>query len=245
MNTMPRSLLARSSLLNPSCSLLSNTPFAINPNVSNQTRSLHSGRRTRKLLNLPPAPFFGGALDITGSSGRSRTSSIPAPPPNDHIIYNPPPSAPNIHHTPLKFLPPTDIRRRLAAYNPTATTPSPSNPTSTSTTPSSSIWPEHVPLPPGVFKTINPKKYHLTPVDFEEMRKLRKEDPSNWTLNRLADRFQCTNFFAGKVTAGIISEEYRKEAFAEHVANRKRWGVRRRKAKEERVRRREAWGRDE
>jgi len=102
-----------------------------------------------------------------------------------------------------------------------------------------------VPLPPGVFKTINPKKYHLTPVDFEEMRKLRKEDPTNWTLNRLADRFQCTNFFAGKVTAGIISEEYRKEAFAEHVANKKRWGVRRRKAKEERVRRREAWGRDE
>ena len=77
------------------------------------------------------------------------------------------------------------------------------------------------------------------------MRKLRKENPANWTLNRLADRFQCTNFFAGKVTAGIVTEEYRKEAFREHTANRNKWGARRRNAREERVKRRVAWGRDE
>lgn len=43
------------------------------------------------------------------------------------------------------------------------------------------------------------KAYNLTPQDFEQMRKLRQEDEEYWTRSKLAQRFQCTQFFAGMV----------------------------------------------
>jgi hypothetical protein len=230
MNSIPRPLAA-------GCLRLSSSPAQ--PLLQQQQRRLIStGRRTRKLLNQPPAPFLGGPSYITGSSGRSRTASTPAPA-TDYLVYNPPPSAPNVYHTPLKFLPPSDLRHRLAS----SSSPSASPASSTSAHPSSTAWPLTTPLPTA-YRTPLPKKTHLTPTDFDEMRKLRKEDPAKWTLNRLAERFQTHTLFAGRVTSGVISEEQRKEAARPHDEMRKKWGRRRREAREDKGRRREEWGLD-
>lgn len=52
-------------------------------------------RRTKKLLNVAPHPSF-----------------LSPPKDSDTIIINPPSSAPSVHHTPFKFLPKEDPRRR-------------------------------------------------------------------------------------------------------------------------------------
>ncbi|GKT91063.1 60S ribosomal protein [Colletotrichum tofieldiae] len=52
--------------------------------------------RTKRSLNIPPHPDF---LPSTPAAG-------------DAIIYNPPSAAPSVYHTPFKFLPPSDPRRR-------------------------------------------------------------------------------------------------------------------------------------
>ena len=59
------------------------------------------------------------------------------------------------------------------------------------------------------------------------MRKLRAEDPTKWTRSRLAERFQCTSLFVSRVTGDSVTVEYKREA------------------REDRERRKEAWGRDE
>lgn len=243
MNNIPRPLLSRS--LQPLATSSRNaSPLQPLLLSCQQQRTVTTGRRTRKMLNQPPAPYLGGPTEITGSSGRSRTSNTP-PPSHDHIIYNPPPSAPNVYHTPLKFLPQSDIRARLAASSSATTSSTPSPSTTAPINPSSTSWPSNLPLPPNVYNKTRERKYHLTPPDFDEMRRLRREDPAQWTLSRIADRFQCTAFFAGRVTAGIATEEYRREARRPHEEMRKKWGKRRREAREQRVRRREGWSRDE
>jgi len=194
------------------------------------------------MLNQPPADLFGGPSYITGSSGRSRAAATPTPA-ADHLIYNPPPSAPNVYHTPLKFLPKTDIRQRLAQASISPSTSS-SRPTPTSS-PSSTVWPTNTTLPPRLFNNFQEKKYHLTPTDFTEMRKLRAEDPTKWTRSRLAERFQCTSLFVSRVTGDSVTVEYKREARREHGEARAKWGKRRREAREDRERRKEAWGRDE
>jgi Mitochondrial ribosomal protein subunit L20 len=171
-----------------------------------------SYRRTRSRLNIKPDPSF----------LPSKTEA------HDHIIYNPPPSAPNVYHTPTIFLPKTDRRRQLheeAALK---------YPHLASATPAE--------LPPPL-RTPYEKRYHLTAEDMEEMRRLRREDPIEWSATKLARKFDTSNLFVGLVTDGIAKRKRDQQKQVLDVVK-SRWGVKRRTAREDRALRKERWGRD-
>ncbi|KAI9831700.1 MAG: hypothetical protein M1819_004766 [Sarea resinae] len=169
-----------------------------------------SFRRTKLRLRVKPDPSF-------ASSSLS--------PQQDHIVFNPPSSAPSVYHTPAKFLPQGDPRRKLFAAV--------SNGSSSST---------NTILPPPVRQPYE-KKYHLTEADMEEIRRLRTEDPSVWTREALSKKFNCSNLFVGIVCQATKEHKGQQKEILEAV--KAKWGRRRREAREDRVRRREAWQRDE
>lgn len=88
-----------------------------------------------------------------------------------------------------------------------------------------------------------PKKYHLTPHDVEEIRRLRTQDPYTWTRKKLAEKFDCSQFFVGMVAEA--PPEKKEMEFAKEEAAKARWGKRRRYAREDRQKRRELWGKDQ
>ena len=174
-----------------------------------------SARRSTKRLRTKPHPSF--------------TSSIPPSQLNDHIVFNPPSSVPSPYHTPPVFLPPNDPRRKLLAHS------------------HSHASPYNDPdrqLPPTI-KNHQPyeKKYHLREKDFEEIRKLRTENATKWTRSKLAEKFGCSQLFIGLVCQA--SKEKLEQDRKELERIKERWGRRRRYAREDRVKRRELWGRDE
>ena len=174
-----------------------------------------SYRRTRSRLNIKPDSSF---LPSTTE-------------PHDHIIYNPPPSAPNVYHTPTIFLPKTDRRRQLHQV----AIPRDSQKSLTSSVPPSE-------LPPPARKPYE-KRYHLTKEDMEEMRRLRREDPIEWSAKKLAKKFDCSSLFVGFVTEGIAKEKQERQKQVTEVIK-SNWGVKRRTAREDRALRKERWGRD-
>lgn len=87
------------------------------------------------------------------------------------------------------------------------------------------------------------KRYHVTPAQMEEMRRLRGEDEDKWTRGRLAERFGCSSIFVGMVCQASERRLEKVRRGEERV--RRRWGVRRTNARWERRRRREGWERDE
>lgn len=175
----------------------------------NCRRHESSFRRTKQRLRVKPDPSFASSTTYT----------------QDHIVFNPPSSAPSVYHTPVKFLPPNDQRRQLFA----ATTDSDSQPQNTR-------------LPPPVRKPYE-KRYHLTAEDMEEIRKLRREDPNVWTRDKLAKKFDCSNLFIGIVCEASQERKESQQKVLEAVQS--KWGRRRRIAREDRGKRRETWGRDE
>ena len=174
-----------------------------------------SARRTTKRLRTKPDSSF--------------TSSIPPSQLHDHIVFNPPSSAPSPYHTPPAFLPPGDPRRKLLSQSHSHANPY--------------DQPERR-LPP-IIKNHKPyeKKYHLREQDFEEIRRLRTENPIKWTRSRLAEKFECSQFFVGMVCPA--SKEKLDKDREELDRIKEKWGRRRRYAREDRVKRRELWGRDE
>ena len=173
-------------------------------------REESSFRRTKQRLRVKPESSFVS----------SETS-----PQQDHIIFNPPSSAPSVYHTPSKFLPKDDRRRDLFAA--VAETTESSIPTR---------------LPPAVRRQ-SKKQYHLQEADLEEIRRLRKEDPVKWSRDQLAKKFECSALFVGIVCEASKEHKDRQTRILEAVKS--RWGRRRRSAREDRTRRRETWGRDE
>ncbi|KAL1972178.1 hypothetical protein VTN31DRAFT_7397 [Thermomyces dupontii] len=165
-----------------------------------------SYRRTKKRLRVKPDASF----------GPSNTAF-------DSIIYNPPPSAPNVFHTPTKFLPRDDVRRQLRQNLPEES--SPEN------------------YPPMFKHSEADKKYHLTREDVEEIIALRRSDPLKWTTTQLAKKFQCSTDFITNVCQG--NPELRAVQSQVLEAVKSRWGPKRRMAREDRQLRKEAWGRDE
>ncbi|KAJ6009770.1 hypothetical protein N7522_004786 [Penicillium canescens] len=166
-------------------------------------RNQSSYRRTKQRLRVKPDASFGPS-----HQGR------------DHIIHNPPSSAPSVYHTPSKFLPADDVRRS-------------SNPT-TVTTNAEDL--------PSVYKSMPERKYHLTPSDIEEIRNLRLNDPMTWSRNKLAKRFECSPVFIAMVCQASPEKREIQARILEAVQS--RWGPKRRMAREDRQLRREAWGRD-
>ncbi|KAI9690747.1 MAG: hypothetical protein M1820_009844 [Bogoriella megaspora] len=183
-------------------------------------RTEATGRRHRARLRIKPDPAFAQTL-----------------PSQDHIIYNPPSSSPSVYHTPPKFLPKTD-KRRLLYESTSRPSTTPSSSPSASTTPLSSTESD---LPPPL-RPQNPKQYHLTHDDFTEIRRLRLEDPLKWTNVALARKFKCSTVLIPMICKAPKEVREGREKELEEI--KKKWGPRRREAREERGRRREGWGRD-
>ncbi|KAL0942657.1 mitochondrial 54S ribosomal protein mL58 [Colletotrichum truncatum] len=165
--------------------------------------------RTKKALNIGPHPDF-----LPSSSG-------------DAIIVNPPSAAPSVFHTPFKFLPSTDPRRRA-------------NLSSLFANASSSSKAAAAPkLPPALnvpSRGANPR-YHLTRDDVAEIRRLRAEDPVQWSVGALARKFDCSETF---ITICTPAPREHKERIARKLeAVKGRWGSIRTKAREDRTRRKE------
>lgn len=171
-------------------------------------------RRSRIKLNIKPDPTM----------LPSKTEA------HDHIIYNPPPSMPNIYHTPTIFLPKDDRRRELqAALNPNT---------------------QAIGGPPLLEQTTPPpvrqpyeKRYHLNTEQMKEMRALREDDPYKWTRSALAKRFDCSNLFVAMVTEGLTNAKQKEQKQVTELV-RSNWGVKRRTAREDRTLRKERWYRD-
>ncbi|TKA76926.1 hypothetical protein B0A55_03108 [Friedmanniomyces simplex] len=178
-------------------------------------------RRTRKALRVKPDPCF----------LPSKTET------QDHIIFNPPSSVPNVYHTPSLFLPSNDPRRTLHTR-----TSVPSTTPSASTTPSTPPKPiaDKRPLPASVRPEYT-KKYHLTPEQVEDIRQLRKEDPRKWTRVRLAEKFECSQFF---VSLCCSAPEIKAEQDKQLEEIKKRWGRRKTEARDARQERKKLWGQD-
>ncbi|KAL1310713.1 hypothetical protein AAFC00_000970 [Neodothiora populina] len=227
MNTtrqIPRSLSKSKSTSNnnfPCLLLLQQQPTSTSNTSlrsSTQTRNVSSFRRTQKMLRVQPSDHHRKTTEAT-----------------DHIIYNPPSSAPNVYHTPLKFLPANDPRRKLhslAAATAAAASSSSTSPTSTAA--------EAAPLPPPV-RPIQAKKYHLSASEVDEIRRLRTSDPRTWTRVKLAEKFGCSQFFVSLcASAPEVAEERKREL--EEI--KKRWGRSKTEAREDRLRRKELWARE-
>lgn len=84
------------------------------------------------------------------------------------------------------------------------------------------------------------KSYHLTPDDFEEIRRLRNSNPNVWTRPKLAEKFKTSPFFIGMVCQA--SEERKTEMEGRLATIKSRWGKRKVGARIERKRRRAGWG---
>lgn len=226
-------LLRLNSLLKPSNS---------SSNICRRHES--SYRRHTQRLSLPPAPSF--------TPGASAPSS-------SHIIFNPPSASPNVYHTPLKFLPPSDKRRTLYAsaapslYNiPLSSRKAPSGSPiakpgtalheTTSSIPAAMRpqFPSIAKLPPALNEPYE-KKYHLTEAEIAEIQRLRALDPKKWTRVKLAEKFNCSQFFVS-IMAKNEEAGAQHEKRLEHV--KKRWGPKKKLARHERGRRKELWGRD-
>ena len=85
------------------------------------------------------------------------------------------------------------------------------------------------------------KKYHLGAAEVAEMRRLRETDPKTWTLNRLAEKFGCSWFFARLVAKNDQAGREHSEQLEQVKA---KWGRGRRLARMDRDKRKALWGRD-
>ena len=74
------------------------------------------------------------------------------------------------------------------------------------------------------------------------MRRLRKEDSAKWTRQKLADKFECSNFFVATVVHA--NDEWRAKEKKRIKEIKRFWGPKKRKAREDRRRRKDLWGRD-
>lgn len=75
------------------------------------------------------------------------------------------------------------------------------------------------------------------------MRRLRREDPIEWSAKKLAKKFDTSNLFVGFVTEGIAKDKKEQQKQVTELVK-SRWGVKRRTAREDRELRKERWGRD-
>ena len=191
--------------------------FTICPRVlrTEVRRHQSSYRRTRSRLNVKP--------DASFLPTKTQT--------HDHIIFNPPPSAPNVYHTPSIFLPKTDPRRQLHRQMSTGQI----------TQPEATTEGQQAQLPPPLPRQYE-KKYHLTQDQIIEMRTLREEDPVKWSVQQLVKKYDCSPVFVQMMTGGSKQSQERQKAITDAVKS--RWGKKRRMAREDRALRKERWFRD-
>ncbi|MCJ1351661.1 MAG: hypothetical protein MMC33_001645 [Icmadophila ericetorum] len=207
-----QTIVPRRPILN--LSFLLPSSFCLQPLQQVPRRNESSARRLTKKLRVKPHPSF------TPLTGNTPSPSF------DHVVFNPPASAPSPYHTPPIFLPHNDPRRKLLmqAYDH-------ANPYQ---------QPDRRLSPP--VRQPYEKKYHLSAEQIEEIRKLRTDDPFTWTRAKLAEKFGCSQFFVGMV---VEASKERKDWARQQLDNVKaKWGKRRKYAREDRAKRRELWAKD-
>jgi len=168
-------------------------------------RHQSSTRRTKHYLNVKPHDSF-----------------LPNPSiQHDHIIFNPPSSAPSVIHTPIKFLPKEDKRRPLFA------------------TIASRQANTAAKLPPIIerFKPWDVPKHHLKDSDILEIQRLRASDPEKWTVLRLSKKFNCARAFIMMCSSEECPEEKKDMDRQRLEATKARWGPRKTRGKEDRMKR--------
>lgn len=171
-------------------------------------RHQSSARRTRSRLNIKPDPNF-----LPSKTER-----------HDHIIFNPPPSMPNVFHTPNIFLPKNDRRKVF---------------TDAETRAIQLQSAQEIPAMKGQIR----KRYHLTEQDLKEMRELRRTDPMEWSIKRLSKKFECSSVFTHLVCEGLAPQKTAEQKMVTDIVK-SNWGQKRREAREDRVIRKEHWYRD-
>lgn len=177
-----------------------------------------------------------------------RPGAVPSP---DCIIYNPPSSEASPEHTPFLFLPRGDPRRTVllrlqhAAATGTGGGPAPPSPATASSPFSSSSADELPPsMNPRSLKTYhrNPQG-HVTQEQIVEMKRLRQEDPLQWSTARLASKFACSPVFVS--IAAPAPKEHIKWLEEKLERKKQRWGHLKRQARDDRRKRAEMMYRGE
>ncbi|KAK1760541.1 mitochondrial ribosomal protein subunit L20-domain-containing protein [Echria macrotheca] len=196
------------------------TAAAPSTTTPTQTRHKATASRTKRALNIAPHKSF---LSPSSSNTTSQKST--------HVIFNPPSAAPSVYHTPFKFLPKTDPRRRANLPANLFASSSTIQFSSTPTTTSASV----TALP--TVGPASPKKYHLTPEDVQQMRELRAADPVRNSVASLANRFGCSKLFV--IFCCQSSPQHRDKIREAIAAEQARWGPRKMAAFQERARRRQ------
>lgn len=193
----------------------STSRLLLGPSVASGLRQQSTKSRTKRALNIPKHESF-----------------LNPRPTTNHIVFNPPSSEASVYHTPFKFLPKTDPRRRAQLSNLFA-----SSTTIQYSTPGVSVEPTVNPddLPAVFPPELGTKKYHMTKEDVEEMRRLRLEDPNKHTVTSLSKQFGCTPWFVMMCVRS--PREHRDKHKAAEAAVKARWGPKRTAAREERARR--------
>lgn len=176
-------------------------------------------------------------LPFTLAFTRSYATRLPQRPPArapDPLIDNP--------HATYESLP-GDL---TFIHRPPPTAPTPESYT---TNPSSPLLRPHTgstpsePLPPLLFADKRPEPERMSQENIRKMKELRKSDPDNWPVTKLARHFGCTNAFV-KLMAPLTPAQRKKKQAArdeEHARHRELWGERKAIIREIQKKRRAYW----
>lgn len=198
--------------------------------ATQQRRTKATTNRTKRALNIPPHPSFLGRN--TDASGNELGEDV--------VIFNPPSSEASVYHTPFKFLPQSDPRRRAnmaALFESSATIKYPEGAQEAADgtiTTASRVQPKHMPT-----VNMSPKKDKLTAEDVAEMRRLRDENPIENSVTKLAKRFNCTKAYVMIATGHKDMTDHKKRMERQLDKLKARWGPRKAKARSDRYKRTE------
>ncbi|POS79329.1 hypothetical protein DHEL01_v202271 [Diaporthe helianthi] len=195
---------------------------SIRRTLRQQIRSKATASRTRRSLNIPPHPTF-----LAPDSSQQ----------SDHIIFNPPASAPSVYHTPFKFLPKNDPRRRANLAKIFESHFAPTTTTGGAAAGAPALEATDLPTLPSNHK-YNPAFHERGPItkdEVDEMRRLREEDPHKWNVRALSDKYAIPHIFV-MMCCQAPKEKLEFERTKMELI-RQRWGPIRAKAKEDRHRR--------
>ncbi|KAM7191884.1 mitochondrial ribosomal protein subunit L20 domain containing protein [Naviculisporaceae sp. PSN 640] len=149
----------------------------------------------------------------------------------DRIIFNPPSSEASVYHTPFKFLPKSDPRRRhniSEFFKSQAGTQAEAAGASGSSLDAAKL--------PVVKKWAwDEKPHHVTAEQVEEIRRLRTEDPVKNSVHKLASKYNCSALFIRMCVQA--PEEHKAKVKEEEEKIKSRWGPIRSAARAERKRR--------
>ncbi|CAN8106124.1 unnamed protein product [Discula destructiva] len=186
--------------------------------LKHQIRCKATAARAKRAANIPPHPSF-----LVADSRLQQ----------DTIVFNPPSASTNVYHTPFKFLPKNDPRRRANLASLFESHFGTHAPATIEQMPSVRLSRE---------KNIAAIQNHarenpVTKAEVEEMRALRQQDPHKWSVRKLSAKFDLPMGFvmaACQAPREKVEFERRKMELVQQ-----RWSPSKRKAMEERKRRAE------